>query len=81
MCILPSPLVLEKGPLNALTPTLDMDQNVSRRSKPKSRTTLMGKQPNPWNVIPPQVAKSRHRGAKPSRRCELLGKINLLSLE
>ena len=41
----------------------------------------MGEQPNPWNVLPPQVAKSRHRGAKPSRRCELLGKISLLSLE
>ena len=41
----------------------------------------MGEQPNPWNILQPQVAKSRHRGAKPSRRCELLGKISLLSLE
>ncbi|XLU20630.1 hypothetical protein S245_056696 [Arachis hypogaea] len=38
-------------------------------------------EPNPWNTLQPQVAKSRHRGAKPSRRCELLGKISLLSLE
>jgi hypothetical protein len=37
----------------------------------------MGEQPNPWDVLPPQVAMSRHRGAKPSRRCELLGKISL----
>ncbi|PPS06298.1 hypothetical protein GOBAR_AA14340 [Gossypium barbadense] len=28
-----------------------------------------------------RLAKSRHEGAKPSRRCELLGKISLLSLE
>ncbi|KAJ9128864.1 hypothetical protein P3X46_034390, partial [Hevea brasiliensis] len=35
-----------------------------------SRTALMGEQPNPWNILQPQVAKSRHRGAKPSRRCE-----------
>ena len=31
-------------------------------------------------MLQPQVAKSRHRGAKSSRRCELLGKISLLSL-
>nr|KYP43983.1 Uncharacterized protein ORF91 [Cajanus cajan] len=57
-----------KGPLNALTPTPDMDRTVSRRSEPSSRTALMGEQPNPWNILQPQVAKSRHRGAKPSRR-------------
>ncbi|KAF8025388.1 hypothetical protein BT93_F2281 [Corymbia citriodora subsp. variegata] len=38
----------------------------------------MGEQPNPWNILQPQVAKSQHRGAKPSRRCELLGKIRNL---
>ncbi|KAK8953467.1 hypothetical protein KSP40_PGU000300 [Platanthera guangdongensis] len=58
-----------------------MDRTVSRCSEPSSRTALMGEQHNPWNIIHPQVAKSRHRGAKPSRRCELLGKINMLSLE
>lgn len=79
--ILPSPLVLWKAPFNVLTLTPDMDQTVSRRSEPSSRTALMGEQPNPWDVLPPQVAMSRHRGAKPSRRCELLGKISLLSLE
>ena len=80
-CVLPNPLVLRKAPLNALTPTPDMDRTVSRRSEPSSRTAFMGEQPNPWDVLPPQDAMSRHRGAKPSRRCELLGKISLLSLE
>jgi len=79
--VLPGPLVLGKTPLNALTPTPDMDRTVSRRSEPSSRTAFMGEQPNPWDVLPPQDAMSRHRGAKPSRRCGLLGKISLLSLE
>ena len=79
--ILPGPLVLRKAPLNTLTPTPDMDRTVSRRSEPSSRTAFMGEQPNPWDVLPPQVAMSRHRGAKLSRRYELLGKISLLSLE
>ena len=77
----PGPLVLGADPRNSLTPTADRDRPVSRRSEPSSRTALMGEQPNPWNILQPQVAKSRHRGAKPSRRCELLGKISLLSLE
>ena len=51
-----------------------------RRSEPSSRTAFMGEQPNPWDVLPPQDAMSRHRGAKPSRRCELLDSISLLSL-
>ena len=80
-CVLPGPLVLWKTPLNAPTPTPDMDRTVSRRSEPSSRTAFMGEQPNPWDVLPPQDAMSRHRGAKPSRRCELLGEISLLSLE
>ncbi len=79
--VLPGPLVLRKTPLNTLTPAPDMDRTVSRRSEPSSRTALMGEQPNPWDVLPPQVAMSRHRGAKPPRRCELLGEISLLSLE
>ena len=36
-------------------------------------------QPNPWNRLQLQDAMSRHRGAKPPRRCELLGEISLLS--
>jgi len=73
------PLVLKKNPFNVLTPSPDMDRTVSRRSEPSSRTAFMGEQPNPWHVLPRQVAMSRHRGAKPFRRCELLEKISLLS--
>ena len=41
----------------------------------------MGEQPNPWDLLQPQDVTSRHRGAKPLRRCELLGAISLLSPE
>jgi hypothetical protein len=75
----PGPLVLRSGPLKFLTPTADRDRTVSRRSEPSSRATLMGEQPNPWDLLQPQDAMSRHRGAKPPRRCELLGEISLLS--
>src|SRR6476661_5312361 len=51
---------------------VDRDRTVSRRSEPSSRTALMGEQPNPWDLLQPQDATSRHRGAKPLRRCELL---------
>lgn len=77
----PGPLVLGTAPLKYLTLIPDMDRTVSRRSEPSSRTALMGEQPNPWDRLQPQVAMSRHRGAKPPRRCELLGEISLLSLE
>src|SRR5512136_2276787 len=73
------PLVLGAAPLKSPTPTEDRDRTVSRRSKPSSRTALMGEQPNPWEMLHPQDATSRHRGAKPCRRCGLLGKISLLS--
>src|ERR1700730_13794541 len=73
------PLVLEMTPLSLPTPTTDRDRTVSRRSEPSSRAALMGEQPNPWDLPQPQDATSRHRGAKPCRRCELLGKISLLS--
>ena len=59
----------------------DRDRTVSRRSEPSSRTALIGEQPNPWDLLQPQDAMSRHRGAKPRRRCELLGVISLLSPE
>src|SRR5712671_682515 len=78
-CVRPGPLVLGTAPINSPTPALDRDQTGSRRSKPSSRTALMGEQPNPWKMLHPQDATSRHRGAKPCRRCELLGKISLLS--
>ena len=73
------PLVLESGSLKLPTPTTDRDRTVSRRSEPSSRATLMGEQPNPWDLLQPQDVTSRHRGAKPLRRCELLGVISLLS--
>ena len=60
-------------------PTTDRDRTVSRRSEPSSRAAFMGEQPNPWDLLQPQDATSRHRGAKPCRRFELLGKISLLS--
>src|SRR5664279_4499949 len=75
----PGPLVLGTALLKFPTPTEDRDRTVSRRSKPSSRTALMGEQPNPWDLLQPQDATSRHRGAKPCRRCGLLGKISLLS--
>src|SRR4026207_2099601 len=77
----PGPLVLGANPLNSPTPTEDRDRTVSRRSEPSSRTTLIGEQPNPWDLLQPQDVMSRHRGAKPPRRCELLGEISLLSPE
>ena len=73
------PLVLKSEPVNIPTPTTDRDRTVSRRSEPSSRATLIGEQPNPWDLLQPQDVTSRHRGAKPSRRYELLGRISLLS--
>ena len=75
------PLVLKTDPLSHPAPMADRDRTVSRRSEPSSRTALIGEQPNPWDLLQPQDAMSRHRGAKPSRRCGLLGKISLLSPE
>src|SRR5574344_3077315 len=75
------PLVLVSEPRKTPTPTIDRDRTVSRRSEPSSRATLMGKQPNPWDLLQPQDVTSRHRGAKPLRRFELLGAISLLSPE
>ena len=75
----PGPLVLESELLKYPAPTTDRDRTVSRRSEPSSRATLIGEQPNPWDLLQPQDATSRHRGAKPSRRYGLLGMISLLS--
>ena len=78
-CVHPGPLVLGTAPLKYPTPTADRDRTVSRRSKPSSRTALIGEQPNPWDLLQPQDAMSRHRGAKQCRRYGLLGIISLLS--
>ena len=75
----PGPLVLRTALINIPTPTSDRNQTVSRRFEPSSRTALIAEQANPWNRLQLQDAMSRHRGAKPSRRCDLLGKISLLS--
>src|ERR1700735_3542913 len=75
----PGPLVLGTAPLKSPARAADRDRTVSRRSKPSSRTALIGEQPNPWDLLQPQDATSRHRGAKPCRRYGLLGKISLLS--
>src|SRR5574344_2164663 len=71
----PGPLVLRSVLLKLPTPTRDRDRTVSRRSEPSSRATLIGEQPNPWNLLQPQDVTSRHRGAKTLRRFELLGAI------
>src|ERR1700726_4502607 len=75
----PGPLVLGTGFLRFLTRAADRDRTVSRRSNPRSRALLMGEEPTPGALLPPEDATSRHRGAKPSRRYGLLGKISLLS--
>ena len=75
----PGPLVLGANPVKFPTRIADRDRTVSRRSEPSSRTTLIGEQPNPWDLLQPQDVMSRHRGAKHPRRCGLLGGISLLS--
>ena len=77
----PGPLVLRAALLKTPTLTADRDRTVSRRSEPSSRTTLIGEQPNPWDLLQPQDVMSRHRGAKRCRRYGLLGIISLLSPE
>ncbi len=73
------PLVLGAAPLNLLSLVTDRDRTVSRRSEPSSRATLMGEQPNPWDLLQPQDVTSRHRGAKRFRRYGRSGIISLLS--
>ena len=79
--VLSNPLVLGKSLRNHPAPTPDRDRPVSRRSKPSSRTAFIGEQPNPWELLHPQDAMSRHRGAKPPRRYERSEEISLLSPE
>jgi hypothetical protein len=73
------PLVLGAAPRKSPAPTADRDRPVSRRSEPSSRTALTGEQPDPWDLLQPQDATSRHRGAEPPRRYGLLGVTSLLS--
>src|SRR5947207_14977170 len=60
-CVPSNPLVLGREPLTFPAPTTDRDRPVSRRSKPSSRTAFIGEQPNPWELLHPQDAMSRHR--------------------
>jgi hypothetical protein len=62
------PLVQRKALLNSKALAVDRVQTVSRRSKLNSRTTLIGEQPNPWDLLQPQDVMSQHRGAKQPRR-------------
>src|ERR1700741_1821251 len=75
----PGPLVLRSEPLKSPAPTVDKDRTVSRRAEPSSRTTLTGEQPDPGDLLQPQDVRSRHRGAKPCRRDELLDLIGLVA--
>ena len=75
----PGPLVLGAAPLKSLTPTADRDRPVSRRFEPSSRNALTVEQTDPWDLIQPQDAPSRHRGAERGRRCGRLGLTSLLS--
>jgi len=79
--LISGPLVLGDAPVKYPAPTVDKDQTVSRRFEPSSRTTLIGEQPNPWDLLQPQDVMSRHRGAKQRRRYGRLGAISLLSPE
>ena len=63
-----------------IVPPEDRDHTDSRRIKPNSRTLLMGEQPNPSKLLPPEDGMSRHRGAKPPKQCVLFLGISLLSL-
>src|ERR1700759_2592936 len=75
----PGPLVLGTALLKSPARAADRDRTVSRRSKPSSRTALIGERHTPGSPLPPKESRSRHRGAKPCRRYGLLGKISLLS--
>jgi hypothetical protein len=79
--VIPGPLVLGNDPVKYPAPAEDKDRTVLRRSEPSSRTTLIGEQPNPWDLLQPQDVMSRHRGAKQRRRYGRLGAISLLSPE
>lgn len=58
------PFVLEGLPLFTIFPPEDRDHTDSRRIKPNSRNLLIGEQPNPSKLLPPEDRVSRHRGVK-----------------
>src|SRR3989338_10363037 len=73
------PFVLDVPSSQIPTPLTDIEQTVSQRFEPSSRSALMGEHPYPWPLLHGQVAKSRRRCSKPRRRCERLGATTLLS--
>ncbi len=54
----PGPLVLGTALLKFPARAEDRDRTVSRRSKPSSRTALMGEQPNPWDLLQPRMRRA-----------------------
>ena len=71
----------EEGVLLLMADSTNVERSGHSLSEKTIGETLnrILEQPNPWDRIQPQDATSRHRGAKPPRRCELLGEISLLS--
>ena len=73
----PVPLILWATSPQTTTPLSGRDRPVSRRSKPSSRSPLMGEQPHPWLLLQNQDGKSRHRvpnrgvdrSSRPRRAC------------
>ena len=55
------PLVLRTKPFKNQRLQQIGDQPVLQRSEPSSRTTLIGEQPNPWNLLQLRDVVSRHR--------------------
>src|SRR3989338_1893913 len=76
-----APFVLDVPSSQIPTPLTDIEQTVSQRFEPSSRSALMGELPHPWSLLHDQVAKSRHRCGKPRRRYELSGVTTQLSPE
>ena len=75
----PGPLVLGANLFKYQRLQKIENQPVSRRFEPSSRNSLIGEQPNPWDLLQPQDELSRHRGAELCRRYGLLGRTSLLS--
>src|SRR3989338_3933782 len=55
------PLVLRTKPFKNQRLQQIGDQPVLQRSEPSSRNTLIGEQPNPWELLHPRDVLSRHR--------------------
>src|SRR5690606_40454766 len=66
------PLVLDSSPLKHLTPAIDRDRTVSRRSEPSSRATLMGEQPNPWDLLQRSEEHTSELQSRENLVCRLL---------